>query len=285
MATNTILPFAQAGTALVQSQAVYTSDNERTIGNQPGLARPDFVNKTLRQSSVIAAGIAQFLADNQTTNIDDTLLAAALSTIITNAIKQVTQTPAGVIVFVPGTVALPQTIKLNGPLLSRTTYARLWAYAQASGNVAASDAAWATATGMFSPGDGSTTFRPPDLRGYVFRAWDDGRGTDTGRQIGSMQTDQNQSHTHGVTDPSHVHPTGISDPSHSHTIQHTPDSANSGGGMSGNFPNGGATWQTDAAYTGINVVVYGAYTGISIQSQGGTEARMKNIALMPLIYY
>lgn len=102
--------------------------------------------------------------------------------------------PVGTIYYVPANVAPAGALKANGALVSRTTYAALWAYAQASGNLAGTDGAWTA--GQFSPGDGSTTFRLPDGRGEFVRGWDDGRGVDTGRTIGSAQSDDFRSHTH-----------------------------------------------------------------------------------------
>ncbi|ABB56777.1 phage tail protein [Synechococcus elongatus] len=104
--------------------------------------------------------------------------------------------PAGVAIWVTGNTPPTGYIKANGALLSRTTYARLWAYAQASGNIV-SDAAWTGgATGSYSTGDGSTTFRVPDLRGEFIRGWADGRSVDTGRAIGSTQADELKAHAH-----------------------------------------------------------------------------------------
>lgn len=71
-------------------------------------------------------------------------------------------------------------LKANGALVSRTTYANLFA---AIGTV-------------FGAGDGSTTFALPDLRGEFIRGVDDGRGIDTGRALGSAQGSQMQSHNH-----------------------------------------------------------------------------------------
>lgn len=68
----------------------------------------------------------------------------------------------------------------NGALLSRTTYAALYA---ALGTT-------------YGAGDGATTFALPDDRGYFDRGWDDGRGIDSGRVFGSYQADQNRAHTH-----------------------------------------------------------------------------------------
>lgn len=64
-------------------------------------------------------------------------------------------------------------LKANGAAISRTTYAKLFA------NIGA----------VFGAGDGSTTFNLPDLRGVFVRGFDDGRGQDPGRTIGSYQTD------------------------------------------------------------------------------------------------
>lgn len=74
MATNEILQFAETDTGTnLLTQAEYAADSQRPIGNQPGVARSKLVNKALRQSSLIAAGIAEFLADNQSNNITDSL--------------------------------------------------------------------------------------------------------------------------------------------------------------------------------------------------------------------
>lgn len=62
-------------------------------------------------------------------------------------------------------------LKANGAAVSRTTYAALFA---------------AIGTG-YGVGDGSTTFNLPDARGEFIRGFDDGRGIDSGRTIGSWQ--------------------------------------------------------------------------------------------------
>lgn len=71
-------------------------------------------------------------------------------------------------------------LKANGALVSRTTYADLFA---AIGTT-------------FGAGDGSTTFALPDLRGEFIRGWDDGRSVDTSRVFGSTQADGLKSHVH-----------------------------------------------------------------------------------------
>ena len=42
------------------------------------------------------------------------------------------------------------------------------------------------------------TNKLPDLRGEFIRGWDDGRGVDVGRAIGSHQLDALQQHTHTI---------------------------------------------------------------------------------------
>lgn len=74
MATNEILPFAtdDIGTNLL-TQAEYAADDEREIGHQPGIARSKLANKAMRQASLIAAGLAEFIADYQANNVTDSL--------------------------------------------------------------------------------------------------------------------------------------------------------------------------------------------------------------------
>jgi phage-related tail fiber protein len=87
-------------------------------------------------------------------------------------------------------------LKLNGALISRATYARLYAHANGSGNIV-SEATWSGGnSGSFSTGDLATTFRLPDLRGEFIRGYDDSRGVDAARVIGARQADSLKDHTH-----------------------------------------------------------------------------------------
>lgn len=71
-------------------------------------------------------------------------------------------------------------LKANGAAVSRTTYAELFAEI-------------GTDSGA---GDGINTFNLPDLRGEFIRSWDDGKGIDSGRILGSKQTQQVLKHQH-----------------------------------------------------------------------------------------
>ena len=88
----------------------------------------------------------------------------------------------------------------NGALVSRAAYPALWAHANGAGLVAP-DATWlASAWTLFGAGDGSTTFRPPDLRAEFIRGADAGRGEDAGRALGTWQAGALQAHAHPLDD-------------------------------------------------------------------------------------
>jgi phage-related tail fiber protein len=64
-------------------------------------------------------------------------------------------------------------LECNGSELSRTTYSALFGVIGT----------------LYGTGDGSTTFNIPDLRGEFIRGWDNGKGVDSGRVIGTGQGD------------------------------------------------------------------------------------------------
>ena len=102
--------------------------------------------------------------------------------IATTAYVMANGVPTGTVVPFAAAVAPTGWVKCNGALLSRTTYAALFAVIGTT----------------FGVGDGSTTFALPDMRGYFSRGWDDGRGIDTGRTFGSIQADDFKSHGHTI---------------------------------------------------------------------------------------
>jgi hypothetical protein len=71
MADNYIYAFAGDPSALVLGDGDYKADSERPVGNQPGQARANFVNKALRQTSYMAALLAQFIVDNAEEDVRD----------------------------------------------------------------------------------------------------------------------------------------------------------------------------------------------------------------------
>lgn len=80
-------------------------------------------------------------------------------------------TPAGTVDFFANATAPVGYLECNGQAVSRTQYPELFA-----------------AIGvLYGPGDGTTTFNVPDLRGEFIRGTDNGRGIDPGRLAGSGQ--------------------------------------------------------------------------------------------------
>ncbi|WP_417777091.1 phage tail protein [Stutzerimonas xanthomarina] len=86
----------------------------------------------------------------------------------------------GDIFYTAAATAPPFSLKANGAAVSRTAYAKLFARIGT----------------RYGAGDGFTTFNLPDLRGEFLRGWDDGRGVDGGRELGSGQSGAIQSHAH-----------------------------------------------------------------------------------------
>lgn len=93
-------------------------------------------------------------------------------------------TPSGAVQFFAMDTAPVGWLKANGAAVSRTSYACLYA---------------AIGT-RFGSGDGKTTFNLPDLRGEFLRAYDEGRGVDDGRQLGTTQSDTVQRMTGEIGD-------------------------------------------------------------------------------------
>ena len=89
-------------------------------------------------------------------------------------------TPPGAVINYAGNTPPPGYLVCNGSLVSRVTYADLFA---------------AIGT-LYGAGNGSTTFAVPDLRGQFIRGLDSGANVDAGRVLGSVQMDSLQQHGH-----------------------------------------------------------------------------------------
>lgn len=83
-------------------------------------------------------------------------------------------TKVGTIITFPINASPTGFLECNGALLSRTTYANLFAVIGT----------------IYGAGNGSTTFNIPDLRGEFIRGFDNGRGVDSGRSFGSFQDER-----------------------------------------------------------------------------------------------
>lgn len=196
------------------------------------------------------------------TTTDKDSLTDAINELVTS-IGNVT-TPAGTVIHVAMSSAPTGYLKANGDAVSRVTYANLF---NAIGTT-------------YGAGNGSTTFNLPDLRGEFIRGWDDSRGIDNARNLGSAQADATKAHTHtGATDSdgNHKHINGVMHNNSGYVY----DTVNIYSTYQ-NAPGGSSSSGKDSSYTSIT----GAHTHtFTTGSTGGTETRPRNVALLACIKY
>lgn len=184
-------------------------------------------------------------------------------------------TPIGAMMYSAGTIAPAGFLIANGAVLSKTTYARLWAYAQTSGNLSPNNADWVNGNwGRFCNYDVSN-FRIPLIQDDFIR------GISSSRAIGTWQDSDNKWHAHGVNDPGHNH--YVNDPGHTHgnsipLLRNDSDR----GTLSSNFSIDDVV-TIQRATTGI--WLSDAATSISIQGSGDSETRPRNLAYPVIIRY
>ncbi len=155
------------------------------VGASVKYAREDHVHPSDAPSAAsdTVAGIVELATDAEVQVGKDTTRAvtpAGLATVLNGT------APAGAVmafVRISPVTAPTGWLKCNGQLVSRTTYANLFA-------------AIGTTCGA---GDGSTTFQLPDLRGEFVRGWADDRDADKGRVLGSPQADAIQNYSSTIT--------------------------------------------------------------------------------------
>ena len=91
MPTNEFKPFSIAGGANVISQADYEALSALSTGFSSGVAKSNEINKVLRQSTFIAAAIAQFVSDKANVNVMDDGSLSGFITKLVNALNKVSQ--------------------------------------------------------------------------------------------------------------------------------------------------------------------------------------------------
>lgn len=117
----------------------------------------------------------QTLADKSTN--------AATTEWVQNLLSQVLDSvvPIGAIIeYTSEVVPSDNFMYAHGQAISRTLYPTLFARIGTK----------------FGSGDGSTTFNLPDKRGLFTREWDNGKGIDAGRVLGTVQQDTVEKHKH-----------------------------------------------------------------------------------------
>lgn len=184
------------------------------------------------------------------------------------------------VAFNPGGSPPTGWLKCNGASVSRTTYSALYS-------------AISTTYGSV---DGNT-FNLPDLRGCVLRGWTDGSSYDSGRVYGSTQADQNKSHNHGgatggqSVDHTHSGTTSWNGDHSHHSGYEVPtrmaDNDRGGDGSSFSLDNPTSFWTAVSGGHNHTMTTGGASAGHDhgIPSDGGSEVRMRNVAMTYLIKY
>ncbi|WP_420555170.1 hypothetical protein [Neptuniibacter marinus] len=117
-------------------------------------------------------------------------------------------------------------------ILNRSEYPELWSYISdpVNGMKLITQAEAASRPGCWHTGDGSTTFGAPVFFSDFIRVWDSTGLIDTGRVLGSFQTDELKSHNHSL---------GLRKSNNSY------DSGSGNGPMTGSSLNSGDTGGTE----------------------------------------
>lgn len=176
----------------------------------------------------------------------------------------------------------PGSFRANGAAVSRVVYAKLFAKIGTK----------------YGAGDGVSTFNLPDPRGFFPRFWDEGRGIDVSRALGSFQADAIRSHTlTGSTSAAGAHtPTAYSDVQGKHTHQVKEgtvaptmiggETLTSGDDLTnavGSYSTTSADGEHDHKIT-VNPVPDHIHP-VTVSYVGGPETRPQNIAFLACIKY
>ena len=294
-------PIANGGGAFVLSQADYVTDlgggGILVNGMASGILAKEVINKVVRQSSVMTAALATFLANTDGLDVLDDGVVATLATRIATVIAAVaaagawstgdykltikTAADAGWILCDDGTVGDATSGATHASAANQALFLLLWtnivdAWAPVAGGRGASAAAdWAahkkiSLTRMLGralsiAGAGS---------GLTARAL----GQYLGAETATLITGNLPSHAHGVNDPGHAH--GASDAGHAHV--QTSNNATDAQQPTASGPSVGAGYATATQIVGspaistqsgnANITVASAVTGITIQNTGSGDA-------------
>lgn len=190
-ATSATSAASSATAAATSAGSVNLTNFLPKAGNLAGLG-----SQPTSRANLGLGSVATFDVGVAASNIVQLNGSAKLPAVDGSLLTNIDVLPVGTTIWVNDSVPPPGFLKENGALISRASFPRLWAFAAASTNIAVEAAWFAGSSGAFSTGDLSTTFRLPDARGEFIRAYDDGRGVDSGRNIYAHQADSLKDHTH-----------------------------------------------------------------------------------------
>ncbi len=220
---------------------------------------------------------AQLLANrtrnlhNRLLTLENQLLNQRLSTLESNGVGELVRMsfyPADLLSLTD--YAFSGLLWFRGQAISRMTYSRLFNRVQHQLSV----------TGLFGPGDGTTTFTLADLRGEFERAWDGGRGVDTGRVFGSWQ--DSGTARPKTTTPQILDANGISHPPESY--HPTGDYGNRSAGAVAGFARHAKSGET-VSYVSKDATDSGYEMDIEAMVDGDPETRPRNRAFLWCVRY
>lgn len=164
-------------------------------------------------------------------------------------------------------------LECNGAAVSRTLYADLFAKIGVS----------------YGVGDGVNTFNLPDCRGEFVRGWDNGRGVDSGRSLGSTQTDSFKTHAHtATTDANGLHTHETEDAYFIESSGVTGTGAGTAPNLTGNALGSAASDRDNnrLLVRSVTSSSQGSHSHtVNVTATGGTETRPRNIAFVYAIKY
>lgn len=194
--------------------------------------------------------------------------------------------PVGAVIYVAMSTPPLNYLKANGASLLRNSFPSLF-----------------TAIGTAYGAVDSSHFNVPELRGEFIRGWDDGRGLDAGRLLGSVQMSDFASHTHTAS-------AGNNNASHAHTFADSSSSTSSAGshthpiGGGANVPDeGGWSYRNAGNTSSVVSAAAGAHThtvavsgttslqtanhshAIVVNAAGGADTRPRNVSQLACIKY
>ncbi len=170
------------------------------------------------------------------------------------AISSIDPSPTGSVAHYAATVPPQGWLKANGAIVNRSVYADLFAVIGET----------------YGAGDGFATFALPDLRGEFVRSFDDGRGVDAGRVLGSAQQDEFGEHQHLLANYEQFDRASASPTPANKTLSRRRESGSDSNSYSLVGFDDPETHPAD-------------YGGSSLE--GGVETRPRNIALLAIIKY
>jgi microcystin-dependent protein len=213
-------------------------------------------------------------------------LPAAPGDVVTKGYVDTIGVPVGTVIYVAMASIPASYLKANGASLLRADYPALFA-----------------ALGTLYGAVDSSHFNIPDLRGEFIRGWDDGRGLDASRVLGSVQASDFASHTHTAT-------SALNNANHAHTFSDSSSSTSSAGahthpiGGSANVPDeGGWSYRNAGNSTSVMSGSAGAHThtvavsgttglqnanhshAITVNAAGGADTRPRNVSQLACIKY